>query len=89
MRLKAKRDAVEPDIVTALLKAGATVTKLSQRGVLDLLVGWNHRFMLMECKSEDGELTDDQVAFMEYHSGCPMRIVRTPAEALLALKELA
>jgi hypothetical protein len=88
MRRAAKRDENEPDIVDGLLDAGCTVTKLSQDGVLDLLVGHRGRFCLMEVKSENGRLKPKQETFIKYHSGCPIFVVRTRLEALGALKEI-
>lgn len=85
MRIAAKRDTTEPDIVDALRKVGATVTILSQRGVLDLLVGFRGKFTLLECKSPGGKLTEDQDKFIKIHSGCPMAVVETPEEALFAI----
>ncbi len=87
MRRAAKRDASEKDIVKELKRVGCTVTQLSQRGVLDLLVGTpDKRFILMECKTGNGKLEDDQEKFIKIHSGCPMFVVRTPEEAIAALE---
>ena len=88
MRRAAKRDANEAEIIAALKNAGCTVTQLSQRGVLDLLVGYCGHWLLLEVKSDDGKLTDDQRQFIEYHTDCPLAVVRTPTEALIALQSL-
>ena len=90
VRLAAKRDANEAAIVDALIAHGCTVTRLSQAGVPDLLVGHfqdhRRRWALLEVKSGTNRLTPDQRAFMEYHSGCPAYVVRTPQDALDVLQ---
>ncbi len=65
-RFAAKRDTIEPKIISALLAAGCTVQQLSVRGCPDLLVGFvdpetgEPKNALIECKSKGGKLTDDQ-----------------------------
>jgi hypothetical protein len=87
MRRAAKRDTSEKSIIAALKKRNCSITQLSQRGVLDLLVGTpDKRFILMECKTGNGKLEDDQEKFIKIHSGCPMFVVRTPEEAIAALE---
>lgn len=49
MRRAAKRDASEPEIVTALIQCGFSVYRLHQP--VDLLVGHRGRNYLVECKS--------------------------------------
>lgn len=44
------RDANEPEIVKALEAAGATVTRLNEAGVPDLLVGYKGKTSLLEVK---------------------------------------
>ena len=44
------RDANEPEIVKALEAAGATVTRLNEAGVPDLLVGYQGKTKLLEVK---------------------------------------
>lgn len=89
MRRAAKRDLTEKAIVDALIAHGCTVTRLSQPGVPDLLVGYQsdhrRRWALLEVKNGKGKLTEDQKAFIEYHGECPVFVVRTPEEALNAL----
>jgi hypothetical protein len=50
-RRAARRDANEPDIVKALVAAGASITYLgAPKGVPDLLVGYEGRSYLLEVK---------------------------------------
>ena len=62
MRRAARVDANQPDIVAALRKIGAEVTYLHQLGggVSDLLVSFRQRWFVIECKTDDGDLTQDQ-----------------------------
>lgn len=46
-----KRDESEPDIVKALQAAGATVDRLNDWGVPDLLLSYRARTILVECKN--------------------------------------
>lgn len=85
-RRAAKRDLAEPAIVAALKAAGATVVKLSDRGIPDLLVGYadgngQQVNTLMEVKTGNASLTDDEKWFFETWRGAA-HIVRTPEEAL-------
>lgn len=85
-RRKAKRDTAEPAIVAALLKAGASVVKLSDTGVPDLMVSYIGRFgvrvtLLMEVKTGNAKLTDAEQKFFDTWQG-ECHIVRTPQDAL-------
>lgn len=77
----AKRDENEPDIVVALRKINASVKRLDD---IDLLVGWQGRNFLLECKTEKGALTDSQEEMVRTWRG-QYEIVRTPEEALRAI----
>jgi len=72
-RKAAKRDATEPAIIEALVKAGCQVAPLSDRGIPDLLVclpvHMDSETVLVECKSKGGQLTPDQVAFFSIWRG--------------------
>lgn len=89
MRHAAKRDDVEPAIVKVLELAGWTVIRLSDKGAPDLLAIRRGRCVPIECKSPGGKLTPAQVAaFMRWvAAGLPVQVVRTPAEALLAVSQ--
>ena len=50
MRFARQRDANEPEIVAALVAAGATVSKQNEKGAPDLLVGYDGETFLLEVK---------------------------------------
>jgi hypothetical protein len=82
-RKAAKRDAVEPAIVDALVSMGASVVKLSARGCPDLLVGFRGEITaLVEIKRAKGKLTPDQVAWHECWRGADVVILRSVDEAI-------
>ena len=88
-RKAAKRDANEALIVTALEAAGAKVWRLNQP--LDLLVGANRRFYVLEVKREgekkprkDRATQTETIADCQ-RKGLPVYVVRTPEEALQAI----
>lgn len=80
-------DGTQKPIVEALRKCGATVQHITQvgNGCPDLLVGFRRRTFLLEVKSADGELDDDQVEWHRLWRGLPVDVVRTPLEALQAI----
>jgi hypothetical protein len=86
MRLKARVDKNQSDIVFALRRAGAKVLLLHQKGegCPDLLVGFRGKLLLMEVKSKGGRLTVDELYFydnwMEY-----MVVVYSVDDALRAI----
>jgi hypothetical protein len=85
-RYSAKRDLNEPEIVTALIGVGALVQRLSEP--LDLLVGYEGAFCLMEVKNPNASnprLNDKQVRFIEAWAGYPVYVVYTIDEALRAI----
>lgn len=84
-RFAAKRDRNEPEIIAALVKVGATVTPLSQEGVLDLLVGFRGIFSVLEVKDRGGSLTDAQIKFIEKWQGYPVFVVWNIEDALRAI----
>jgi hypothetical protein len=77
-----RRDDNEPAIVTALEQCGASVTLLSIKGGPDLLVGFRRRTYLVEVKSDSGTLTPAQRDYHASWRGDPIRIVRSPDDAL-------
>jgi hypothetical protein len=86
VRKIAKRDANHHEIVNVLLAAHCSVVELHQLGdgVPDLLVGSSVvGNALMEIKTDDGELTPDQVTFHREWRG-PIVTVRNVDEALAA-----
>lgn len=90
-RYATRRDANEPQIIEALEAAGATVFRLERP--VDLLVGYRGRTLLLEVKrplgpkggEKDRTLTVAQRRFNARWAGDPVRIVRTPLEAVDAL----
>ena len=88
VRIAAKRDANEADIVEALEDAGAIVTRISQPGLPDLLLLYQNVFMLFEVKSGRGKLTKAQKVFNADNCKGPLAVVRTPAEAVGAMRSL-
>ena len=80
-----KRDTIEPAIVKALVKAGASVVKLSDTGVPDLLVSCRtetgYRTLLMEVKTGSAKLTDAEEKFFDTWTG-EVHLVRSPEYAL-------
>jgi hypothetical protein len=80
-RYAARRDANEAIIIEALRTVGATVIRLSETGVCDLLVGYRGSNYLIEIKMEKGKLTDEQFSFFQTWRG-QCDVARTPQEAL-------
>lgn len=103
MRRARARDANEREIVTALRAAGASVTRLDDPGVPDLLVGWQGRTLLLEVKRHlgprggksqrreaeggRGDLTRAQVVWFDAWRGAPAIVVRSVRDALAALAD--
>lgn len=87
MRIRAKVDRCQPEIVKALREEGATVAITSQtgKGFPDIVVGYNGVNYLFELKVEDGKLTHDQRVFHSQWNG-KVYIVRTSDEALRIIK---
>lgn len=83
-RRAAKRDTAEPGIIAALKAVGATVQQLSDSGVPDLLVGYQHKNYLMEVKTGNADLTADEQKFLDRWNG-NVWIVRNPETALSIL----
>lgn len=79
-------DANHGEIIAALRKAGCAVLDLSRvgHGCPDILVSIAQKNHLLELKSRDGELTDDQFKFRDYWRA-PVHIVRSPEQALEAV----
>lgn len=76
-----KRDVNELEIIRALEWAGATVVRLSAKGVPDLLVGIDNQTYLLEVKTDKGALTTDQTVFFSTWAG-QAAVVRSIEDAL-------
>lgn len=92
MRYGARRDKNEPPIVEALRRVGCLVQLLDGRDIPDLLVGFRGVWWLLEVKGEAGpkggtdkrNLRPGQERFKREADamGLPVRVVRTPQEAI-------
>jgi hypothetical protein len=81
---KAKRDANEGEIITALRRVGASVQPLSIPNVPDMIVGFRGRNFLLEVKTAKGREETGQVEWAQLWSG-QRAVVRTVGEAFAAI----
>jgi hypothetical protein len=94
------RDKNESEIVKALERVGASVTKLNGTGVPDLLVGYQLRTFLLEVKNRDGKpgggaaqpsnggngcMSPSQLKWWDGWKGVPPVVVWTVTDALVAI----
>ena len=91
MRLRAKVDDNQANIVAALRRIGCEVLSLAAvgQGCPDLLVQRNGKLYLLEIKDGNKsasrqKLTPDQI---EFHSHWQVTVVTTTAEAILAVQK--
>lgn len=84
-----RRDANEPEVVSALEICGATVTRLSVPGGPDLLVGFRGRTWLVEVKSAKGKLNPAQAKWHADWRGDPVVVVRSADDALRMIGVIA
>lgn len=85
MRRAAQRDGNEQQIIDAARRCGATVQRLSDRGVPDLLIGHIGKTYLVEVKDPEAErgraqavkLTPDQANWWQWWRG-QVSLVTTP-----------
>lgn len=68
-RYAARRDGLEPDIMTALRHVYGDNISIQQLDVVDLLIGYAGRTILMEIKSDGGRLSDSQLGFLVHWQG--------------------
>lgn len=85
-RHNAKRDANEPEIVSALQSAGASVVRMDYP--VDLAIGYRGRTVLAEVKLPNGKLNDNQRKFFATWRGATPPILRTVDDALKLLEGL-
>jgi Holliday junction resolvase len=80
---RSRTDGNQKEIVAALRKAGATVQDLHTvgKGCPDLLVGYQGINYLIEVKTADGELTNDEIKWGVKWNGSAV-IVRNIEQAL-------
>jgi hypothetical protein len=84
-RYAMKRDLSEPEIVTALQTAGATVYRMDTP--VDLAVGYRGVTYLAECKTERkrgglDKRTEVQARFIETWRGSPVAILYSAQDAI-------
>lgn len=83
-KFAAKRDVVEPEIVSALQQCGFSVHRLDTP--VDLLVGFRGRTWLVECKSGHKgyakSLNKNQQEFADVWRGSPVIVLRDAQEAI-------
>jgi hypothetical protein len=86
----AKVDTIQPAVVEALRKAGASVQVLSSvgKGVPDLLVGYKMLNILLEVKSPGGALTPVQRVWHANWLG-DIHVVYSPEDAVSTIYEVA
>lgn len=82
-RYATKRDAVEPDIIEALEKAGAEVWQLDEP--CDLLYRFRGRWGVMECKDPKARPRKTQKRQNDFIERTQCPIVRNPQQAIEAL----
>ena len=83
-RRAAKRDAAEPEVVSALRQCGFSVERMDKP--CDLLVGFRRRTFLVEVKSGSKgygkRLNANQQAFSDVWRGSPVVILRSAQDAM-------
>jgi Holliday junction resolvase len=90
MRLRARVDKNQKEIVECFREKGATVFPTHQlgKGFPDLVVGYAGRNLLVEVKSEKGALTEDERLFHSVWRG-EVRTVRTKEDVRTVLENMA
>ncbi len=82
-RWNARRDANEASIVKALKQVGASVARISEPGMPDLIVWYRGSVFLLEIKTATGRATKAQEA--RSTEGWPVVTARTENAALKAI----
>jgi hypothetical protein len=84
VRLRAKTDENQADIVEALRKRGFQVVLMHSvgRGFPDTIVAKDRKMKLVEIKAQKGRLTDSQTVFHSNWVGPCIEIIRSVEEAL-------
>lgn len=86
-----RRDDNEREIMDCLEKLGATVARIGERNIPDLLVGFQGRTYLLEIKNPQGlnRLSPGQSEFQAWWRGGPIHTVRTVADVEQWLRDVA
>lgn len=91
MANRIKSDGPTKAIVAALKSEGASVEYIRQRrgkgqkGLPDLLVGFNGKNFLLEVKAKTGILSDEQKKWHLNWTGAQVHVVSDELEALIAI----
>jgi hypothetical protein len=88
VRLAARTDSNQSEIVEAMRDMGAVVTFMHQlgKGVADLLVSWRQQWFVMEVKASPREkLTPDQIEWIGRQRAAVV-IITSPDEAVRFLQ---
>jgi hypothetical protein len=85
MRIAARRDKNEPEIIEALIAIGCKVLQLSQEGINDLAVYRLNRWYMIEVKTATGKLTEVQKKWPEEIGPDAIPIVRSVEDAFKAI----
>lgn len=80
-----KRDENEPEIIEALIRAGATVCPLDKP--CDLIVGYQGKNKLFELKVRGGKLTPQQLEFQKVWEG-QYAVIWSIEDALSELEDM-
>jgi len=87
VRRAAKRDTVEPGIVWVFELAGASVWRLNDPNLPDLIVGWRGHCYPIEVKTHRAKVRPGQDEAFRLWRGTPVRVVRTTEEATALLRQ--
>lgn len=79
-RYAKRRDATEPEIISALLQCGFSVERLDTP--CDLLCGFRGKTFLIECKVEGKKLNENQKDFVARWRGSRMVVLRSAQDAI-------
>ena len=82
-----RRDASEPAIIAVFKAAGWSVQQLHIPGGPDLLLGAHGTAHLAEVKSGKAKLREGQDTWHQRWRGSPVRVLRTPEDALAWVRE--
>lgn len=82
-RLNPRRDANEPEVIAALEAHGFHVTRISGKGVPDLLISHGgDRQWVAEVKTEKGRVKPAQAEFYAEWRGEPVELLRSIDDAI-------
>ena len=85
-RFNARRDANEPEIIDALVAAGASVYRLDQP--TDAVLGYRGKTLLIEIKMPGKDLNENQKRFFAQWKGQTPPILRTVEDAMRLIEAM-